>query len=111
MYERIRKEALLSDEEIKEADRNITNEEFDAFCNADDDEAWLMDRRKIAQAQLDKLLKHKDVLLRAANQDLPEMHKGAQCMRPDETYKLAQQDMLKPDSEGKHFIKVIPKGR
>ena len=52
----------------------------------------------------DQILSIKGIEIRADNQDLPEMHKGAQCMRPDETYKLAQQDMRTP-KDGKVWVK------
>ncbi|HUX49005.1 MAG TPA: hypothetical protein VMV76_07635 [Dehalococcoidia bacterium] len=106
MYERIKKEALLTDEELSEV-------EYFAIETPDRDAPESFKkrerRRAIAQAQLDKFLKHKDVLLRAENQSLPSVRNAVNKSYND--YMLGQEDMLTPDSEGRVWRKVIPKGR
>ena len=55
----------------------------------------------------DKILSLKGIRIECDDQSLPEnYHNNASLII---TYNTAQQDMLKPDSEGNHWMKVIPK--
>ena len=88
-YERVKKKALLTDGEL---------EELYHKCNTPNEYGCA-----IAQAQLDKALKAKGVLLECDDQSLPCSYGHY------DTMKRTQQDILKPDSEGRVWKKVAPK--
>ena len=91
---RVREQALLIDKEIDIATGNTGFDKILQQC-----------LRNVAQAQLDKALKF--VRIECDDQSLPEnYHNNASLII---TYNTAQQDMLKPDSEGNHWVKVGPK--
>ena len=89
--ERVKQEALLSDEEIMELEPRF--KEMDSFvCDGTDFD-------KVAEAQLEKLLKHKKVRIEADDQKLPEVPNFHQLNSPTafnrrSGYKQAQQDMI-----------------
>ena len=102
--ERIREEALLTDEEMeKPADEACNKAEKEGICGTGDSCMDCRLREKaVAQAQLDKVLKDKRVRLEADNQDKPQnpyaeaadrgdMHAQSRCSG----YYCAQDDMLK----------------
>lgn len=104
-YDRVREQALLTDEEIQEA-------RFQASCSrgygARTDDVIDKVAEKVSQAQLEKALNHPDVLIRAADQSLPEeLHIGG--IRYGKNWITeALADILKPDSEGRVWVKCLP---
>lgn len=84
-YERVKKEALLTEDEVVGIIQNSNAPHF-----------------QIAEAQLDKALKHDSIEIKSNNQSLPEK----EFILSNENYRYAeaQQDMLKAG-----FIRVIPK--
>ena len=106
--QRIREEALLTDEEIS----NALTENFKRTTGKDPKQYFSYvaeNDRVIAQAQLDKVLKTDGIEIRAEKQDLPEPGHSAILVNEVLAYKDAQRDMLKPDSEGNVWVKVAPK--
>jgi hypothetical protein len=81
--EQIREEALLSSEEIHSLNLRIPGCGMNLFS-------------EIAQAQLDKALKHKGIHIEAENQELPSNPNNYEdeC-REYTAYSRGQQDMLK----------------
>lgn len=75
--ERVREEALLTDEKIFEVQQGITWDEYKKEIGASDAllvESYMEDSdflKMVCEAQLDKALKHKMVRLEAENQELP----------------------------------------
>jgi len=95
-YERIREKALLTDEELNEVLKEVQGHYYDADISLNADHV------AIAKAQVDKALKTDGIEIRAVNQDLPpSLSKDV----------LVKSLMLTPDSEGRVWRKVIPKGR
>jgi len=102
-YERVKEEALLTDEELYKLKRRRTN--TNAYDIQRTDVLNLV--KDVAQAQLDKVLKY--VEIRAKDQVLPKSWVNYSDLFEDKVlsahYKQAQQDMLKAG-----FVKVEPKG-
>ena len=121
--QRVREQALLTDEEIDKrfvdswAERNTEVDSPLALKTIDNDDSIDV-LRELAQAQLDEALKNEGVLLKSDVQSLPENPYHPNPLREYDHqitdagmigYGEAQQDMLNPDSEGNHWVKVIPK--
>ena len=105
--ERIREKALLADEEILS-----TEGQYPINKDLTGEELFKLALKLVAQAQLDKALKADGIEIRAENQDLPTttLPRGYELTNPI-FRRVIQEDMLKPDKEGKHWVRVIPKGR
>ena len=105
---RVREQALLTDEEILEA---LEKAPFPCPMQFKDEPKI----RAVVQAQLDKALKDEGILVKCDVQSLPKPypHFLSSNTLDDKVlkaqYEKAQQDMLKPDSEGNHWVKVRPK--
>ena len=106
--QRVREEALLTDEEIcvamiKSRHLEVTPEEMirDGFLDNI--------HRAIAQAQLDKALNRDDVLIKVADQSLPKAPQDWGYTEHWEGWDLCAETMLKPDSEGNVWVKCLPK--
>jgi len=82
--EKIREEALLSDEEI------YSLKASDPILDMSFVDDYMGEARELLKAQLDKVLKDKRVRIEADNQDLPEY------IIADRIVREAQQDMLTP---------------
>lgn len=108
--DRVKQEALLTDEEILQAHKAW-------FSHFSCQRLWEdFPLSTIAQAQLDKLLKHPKIRVEADDQRLPEnpfakaadegdMYAQSRCSG----YYCSQDDMLKPDSEGRRWVRVEKK--
>ena len=94
-YERVRESALLTDEEIK----NLMPMNGYLVCDLD---------VAIAKAQLDKALKTDGIEIRADDQNLPEFLTLSNISR-EELVDATRNSMLKSDSKGRVWRKVIPK--
>ena len=105
-YERVKEETLLTDEEIGQ----VKLKRFPIQVTYE--LAFMFMARAVAQAQLDKFLKTDGIEIRADDQSLPKNP----IETTDEISRLKHYwfnegaaTMLKPDKEGRHFIKVAPK--
>jgi len=108
--ERVKKEALLTDDEIIYLYDQLamTNQSCTLAIHSIPYGAVRDWANIIARNQLDKALKTDGIRVEAKDQSLPEK----EFISSNENYRYAeaQQDMLKPDSEGKIWVKVEPKG-
>ena len=93
VIERVRQEALLSDEEIDRAwpNSSATGQALLELSFESIAKELLRCGKFIAQAQLEKLLKNKKVRIEAENQELPENP----C------------DMLTPDKDGNVWVNCL----
>ena len=97
--ERVREQALLTDGALRaniDDTPRFTTKFFD-----------IRDLRAVAQAQLDKALKF--VRIECDKPTLPYLDESTGCDLSLEQIRIVKQ-MLKPDSEGNHWVKVRPKG-
>ena len=101
---------ILTDEEVKQILAIKWLEKYkDKFLGAFSLEDAPEFGAAIAQAQLDKALNRDDVLIKAADQSLPEVpfNYEDEC-REFTSYSKGQQNMLKPDSDGNVWVKCRP---
>ena len=95
-YERVREEAAsLIEKHVKSMRANLKLPDYQG---------------KIAVAE--QLLSLDGIEIRADDQSLPiaTLPRGYELTNPI-LRRVIQEDMLKPDKEGKHWVRVIPKGR